>query len=155
MRLSKLQKTIIAVLGVMDNNDWEGWYSKHQPQNKPPYWHRVRREFFDSDGSGYKSHFEDGVKGYVEKMILKQKGFKSYTDIGDKTNYFNTPSDKQRFYYIGDYKIPIAYGASSFSVSFSRSLKGLLEKGLINAKKVGTFKKHLAEVKLIVNNPGV
>jgi len=145
-RLSKLQKIILTVLSVKDQADWEGFYSKHQPQNKSPYWYKVRREYYDPDGSGYKSHYENGIKGIVEEVYLKQKGFNSFAETTGKTNYFNTPENKQILSRFGK---PYDYGASPFTVSFSRAIKTLWLKDLIEVK---FWKKQIKEIKLNVNN---
>lgn len=145
-RLSKLQIIVLSILKAMDSSDWESWYSKHQPNNKTPYWHRVRKGYFDSDGCGLKCHFENGVKGNVEVILLKQKGYIDFTDTIGRTTYFSTPHNENRTNNIG---FPTQKGASSFSVSFSRSLKTLVGRELIQAKN---WKKQIAEIKLNVNN---
>jgi len=143
-RLSKLQKTILGVLEALDNNDWDSFYKKHQPKNKSPYWHKVKRTYYD-DGSGFKSRFEKGVKDIVVLAYLKQMGFKSFTDTIGKTTYFDTPQSEQVKTRLG---YPMGFGASAFSVSFSRSLRSLLKKDLIMVKR---WKKEIKEVRLNAN----
>ena len=70
-RLSKLQKTILAVLSVMDKNDLD-YYKDKQPNNKPPYWHRLRDEW--DIGTYPASLIERGVKFNVQKVLESKMG---------------------------------------------------------------------------------
>lgn len=164
-RLSKLQKSILAVLGAMDSNDWESFYKEKQPKNKPPYWHRLRIEY---EGGSIVEH---GVKYCVEEVLQRKAGIedifeamkKAKTEEGymgkyfEKGKYFNTPQDEERK---GRYDMPCLYGASPFSVSFSRSVRGLIAKGFLGVKYVesglwGRQKTHIDSIRLNVNNQNI
>jgi hypothetical protein len=156
-RLSKLQKIILSVLKVKDEVDWENYYSKYRPKEKPPYWHKLRDTYAEPGDIGYPgAKIEHGVKAIVQNALKKSLGIKSILEKDYKSNpkkdyFYKSPKreGKNRW----GYDIT---GSTSFDVSFSRSIKNLLKKDLIRIHRKGqewsrVNRKNISHVKLNLN----
>lgn len=109
-RLSKLQKTILAVLSAKDITDWDEFYKISRPNLKAPYWHTLRDIYSEPrDGDTCGRIIEVGVRNTVKKLV-----------------YLET---------------------SCFTASFSRSIKGLINKNLVEARRTDK-NTQVSEIKL-------
>jgi len=142
-RLSKLQKFTLTVLKIKDQAEYEQW-KKVKMNRQPPYWHKLRNTYSTVEEEGNSASgfiLESGVKDMVHSAMKKL--------YGRRNGYFfnvNGTGKKNRFGYEG-------HRASSFDISFSRSVKGLIEKGYIEAKRAGkgwyrVDKKQVTNIKL-------
>ena len=151
-RLSKLQKVILAGLKAKDETDWERWYKKHNIDRTPPYWHRLRNTYSEpEDPSGRGTVLEYGVKEVTKRQLAKLYGvdFRHREKDNSRKDYFlkAKPTGKKNRW---GYEV---CGPTSFDVSFSRSLRGLINKGYIEAERrgrswYGAEKKQVTHVRL-------
>lgn len=151
-RLSKLQKIILTVLKTKDRVEYEQW-KKHKMNRQPPYWQKLRSTYDTHEEGGNSATgqlLESGVKSIVRVALKKLYGVDFWSkEENPRDDYFFKSKEtgvKNRFGYEG-------HGPSSFDVSFSRSVRGLIEKGYIETTREGkgwyrVDKKQVTNIKL-------